>query len=109
MRALFIIVGVFGLFLTGLSVFEMRVVLEHRAKIHDVQTQLDDRQQFLIAEEMRKHIHYSYEVPLAGYELEDSLKTLDELERAWLTVASIGGVLLVLSIVGLNMVRRKVS
>ena len=104
MRVLFSIVIILGLLLTGLSIFEIRVVSEYRSKVHDVQSWLAAWQQKQADEDRRKGITYT--ATSLAYQFGESVEGLDHLERGWLAVAGVGGALFTLGIAGVIIGRR---
>jgi hypothetical protein len=105
MRVLFATVGVLGLFLVGLSVFEIRIVREYRTKVHDVQYWLAaiDRKNV----EQAKSRNMTFTGTSVAYQFGEEVDGLEQLERGWLACAFVGGAIFVLGVADIILERRR--
>ena len=102
MRIVFILVGVSGLLLVGLSLFEVRVVLAYRNKLIPIQVELDALEQREKALDKQVGVTDTVTEPGASLaqQLEKSVQGIDNLESGWLVAACVGGALFILGTAG---------
>ena len=104
MRALFIIVGVLGLLLTGLGAFETRAARKYDARVRDVQEVLVALDNKAVAEAKKRG--GGYEISSLTDNYGSRLDDIDTLERGWLVVIFAGAVVFVAGAAGVFITRR---
>jgi len=104
-RTLFVIVGLLGLFLTGLGAFQIRAAKNYEAGVRDIQqmfVRMDEA-----AEAKAKERGGGYEIASFAYFYGSRLNGFDSFERGWMVVTFTGGALFVLGISGIILQNRR--
>jgi hypothetical protein len=108
MRVCFIIVGVLGIFLICLPLFEVRAVRTYISKVNEVQAGIVEWDKAVRAEDAErfKPQHVVFNGPTLDQEFGSRLEGADAFERGWFIVAFAGAVLLFVGVCGIIFCRK---
>jgi hypothetical protein len=99
MRVIFPTVILLGLLLTGLSIFELRLVIEYRSRVHDVQSWLAALDAKRMHDAEREHAVFTGDS--LAYRFGEDVGGIDKIEKGWFAVAYGGGALFIIGVAGI--------